>query len=135
MNKIKDLYKIDLFLLKLLPVIMALSCATNLVSYYFNFNLQIITHYVGLVIAPLSFIYLSSRVFKFCNYHRMFIYYVALEELLLITDWYFNIPIADDSMRIIQLIITGIFLFITTIMYIKKRKQIRLCNKKPEPSS
>lgn len=135
----KDLYKIELFLLKLLPIIMAISFIIAQYGACFQINegltliIQIVSHYLGLVIAPLAFMYISSYLFHFCNYHRMFIHYVATMELMNVTNWYFKIPISNELYNEIQKIITIIFAIITIVMYIKKRKQIRLC-KKPEPS-
>ena len=138
--KTKELYKIDLFLLKLLPVIMVISHI--IASYGAIFKvvsgaaiiIQIVSHYLGLVIAPIAFMYISSHVFQFCNYHRMFIHYIAVIELMNVTNWYFKIPITNELYNGIQVTITIIFAILALIMYIKKRRQIRLCNKNAEPS-
>lgn len=136
MNQLnKDLYKVDLFLLKLLPVIMVISHI--IASYGAIFQvvsgvaiiIQIISHYLGLVIAPIAFMYISSHVFQFCNYHRMFIHYIAVIELMNVTNWYFRIPITNELYNGIQVTITIVFVILALIMYIKKRRQIRLCKK------
>ena len=141
MNQLnKDLYKVDLFLLKLLPVIMVISHI--IASYGAIFQvvsgaaiiIQIVSHYLGLVIAPIAFMYISSHVFQFCNYHRMFIHYIAVIELMNVTNWYFKIPITNELYNGIQVTITIVFATLAIIMYIKKRRQIRLCNKNAEPS-
>ena len=141
MNQLnKDLYKVDLFLLKLLPVIMVISHI--IASYGAIFQvvsgaaiiIQIVSHYLGLVIAPIAFMYISSHVFQFCNYHRMFIHYIAVIELMNVTNWYFKIPITNELYNGIQVAITITFAILALIMYIKKRRQIRLCNKNAEPS-
>ena len=137
----KDLYKVDLFLLKLLPVIMVISHI--IASYGAIFKvvsgaaiiIQIVSHYLGLVIAPIVFMYISSHVFQFCNYHRMFIHYIAVIELMNVTNWYFQIPITNELYNGIQVFITITFAILALIMYIKKRRQIRLCNKNAEPSN
>jgi hypothetical protein len=82
----------------------------------------VVTHYVGLVIAPLMFMYISSYVFKFCNYHRIFIHYIAVVEFINITDWYFRIPISNDAICILHFVITFIFLVAAVVMYVKKFK-------------
>ena len=142
MNQLnKDLYKVDLFLLKLLPVIMVVSHI--IASYGAIFQvvsgaaivIQIVSHYLGLVIAPIAFMYISSHVFQFCNYHRMFIHYIAVIELMNVTNWYFRIPITNELYNEIQVTITIVFAILALIMYIKKRRQIRLCNKNAEPSN
>ena len=137
----KDLYKVDLFLLKLLPVIMVISHI--IASYGAIFKvvsgaaiiIQIVSHYLGLVIAPIAFMYISSHVFQFCNYHRMFIHYIAVIELMNVTNWYFQLPITNELYNGIQVTITITFAILALIMYIKKRRQIRLCNKNAEPSN
>jgi hypothetical protein len=86
--KTKELYKIDLFLLKLLPIIMAFSYMVAQYAALFNIGsgptlvLQIVTHYLGLLLAPMMFMLISSKVFQFCNYHRMFIYYILIIQLM-----------------------------------------------------
>ena len=131
----KQLYKVDLFLLKLLPVIMVISHI--IASYGAIFKvvsgaaiiIQIVSHYLGLVIAPIAFMYISSHVFQFCNYHRMFIHYIAVIELMNVTNWYFKIPITNELYNGIQVTITIVFAILALVMYIKKRRQIRLCKK------
>lgn len=136
----KDLYKVDLFLLKLLPMIMAFSYIIAQYAALFNIGsglilvLQIVTHYLGLLLAPMTFMLISSKVFQFCNYHRMFIYYILVIQLMNITNWYFKIPISNLAYNITQDVITVGFLLTALIMYIKKRRQIRLC-KNAEPSN
>ena len=134
----KSLYKVDLFLLKLLPMIM---CASYLIASYgatfqittgFGIVLQIVSHYLGLVLAPMVFMYISSYIFKFCNYHRMFIHYILIMNLMNVTNWYFRIPISNELYNSIQHWITIAFGLIAIGMYIKKRRQLKLCKKKGE---
>ena len=133
--KTKELYKVDLFLLKLLPVIMVISHI--IASYGAIFKvvsgaaiiIQIVSHYLGLVIAPIAFMYISSHVFQFCNYHRMFIHYIAVIELMNVTNWYFQLPITNELYNGIQVTITIVFAILALVMYIKKRRQIKLCKK------
>ena len=134
----KRLYKVNLFLLKLLPVIM---CVGHLIASYgatfqittgFGIVLQIVSHYLGLVLAPMVFMYISSYIFKFCNYHRMFIHYILIMNLMNVTNWYFRIPISNELYNSIQHWITIAFGLIAIGMYIKKRRQLKLCKKKGE---
>ena len=137
MNEInKSLYKVDIFLLKLLPVLM---CAGLIIASYgaafqitagFGIVLQIVSHYLGLVMAPIAFMYISSHVFKFCNYHRMFIHYIAIMELMNVTNWYFKIPITNELYNGIQITITITFLILAIGMYLYKRRQLKLCKEK-----
>ena len=129
----KQLYKADLFLLKLLPMIMcgsyliASNGATFQITAGFGIILQIVSHYVGLVLAPMVFMYISSYVFKFCNYHRMFIHYILTMNLMNVTNWYFRIPISNELYNSIQHWITIVFAILAIVMYIKKRRSIKIC--------
>lgn len=133
--KIKELYKVDLFLLKLLPVIMACSFVIAQYAALFNIGsgptlvLQIVTHYLGLTLAPMLFMFISSKVFQFCTYHRMFIYYILTIQLMNVTNWYFKIPISNQLYNGIQDVITIVFFTIAGILYLRKRRQIKLCKK------
>lgn len=130
----KRLYKLTLIILKALPPIMGVAYFLNFLCAYFGNVIvaifQVLLHYLGLVITPLLFMLISSYVFKFCNYHRMFIYYIAVDELLLITDWYFKLPISNKAICIIHFAISVIFFVIAIGMYIKKRKTINCINNK-----
>lgn len=121
----KTLYKINIFLLKVLPVVMAFSYLLNTQLSLLGTAFQMIVHYVGLVITPLAFMYISSYVFQFCNYHRMFLHYITFEELLNTIDWYYQLPLTDKQLDMLHLITALIFLITAVIMYIKKRKTIK----------
>lgn len=51
-----------------------------------------------------------------------------------VTNWYFKIPISNLLWNSIQDIITIGFFSVAIIMYIKKRRQTKLC-KNAEPSN
>lgn len=104
--------------------------ATFQITTGFGIILQIVSHYLGLVLAPMLFMYISSYVFKFCNYHRMFIHYILIMNLMNVTNWYFRIPISNELYNGIQITITIAFLLLTIGMYLYKRRQLKLCKEK-----
>lgn len=36
---------------------------------------------------PIAFLYLASYVFEFCEYHRIFLHYVAIDTILTTIDY------------------------------------------------
>lgn len=94
----KKLYKIEPCLLKALPMIIALFYLINTVTSYFNMDIPILSSVAGLSIIPLMFIYVSSYAFKFCEYHRMFLYYMAINDTINIYDYYIGIPLDNLSL-------------------------------------
>lgn len=131
--KSKELYKLTLSTLKLLPMIMCFSYLIMFVLANTIEDLVIIPHILGTVIAPLAFLYLTSYVFKFCAFHRMFIHYYAFIELLNVTDYYIRIPISDEAITTLHDSVTIVFLVLVVITYIikfKKDKCLKQCNNK-----
>ena len=131
--KSKALYKLTLDTLKVLPMVMAFSYLAMFALANTIEDLVIIPHLLGTVIAPLVFLYLTSYVFKFCAFHRMFIHYYAFIELLNVTDYYIRIPISDEAITTLHDSVTIVFLVMVVITYIikfKKDKCLKQCNKK-----
>ena len=122
----KLLYKIELRLLKIIPMILALTALLNSILSYFNIDLYILSYIGGISIFTMVFLYLSSYVFKFCEYHRMFLHYVVVTWIINTIDYYIGIPINDLEYLCLQMIIAGISLFIILLLYYKTNKKICL---------
>lgn len=120
----KALYKIQLYLLKVIPMVMAFICLLNTTLSYFDVDLPVLSYISSNSILTVIFFYISSYVFKFCEYHRMFIHYNTLMWVLNIYDMYIGVPISDRSIFSIYLIITGIFMFIILYLYVKSHGKI-----------
>lgn len=125
----KPLYKIELYLLKVIPMIMAALHLASTTLFYFGIDLEVLSYLGGVSFLTLGFLYLSSYVFKFCEYHRMFLHYIVVANLISIYDTYIGIPVSDGILFMSNMTIAGIFLFL--ILYLKKHEQFlkKSCNK------
>ena len=121
--KSKTLYKIELGLLKVIRMILALTALLNSVLSHFGIDLYILSYIGGVSIFTMLFLYLSSYVFKFCEYHRMFLHYIVSTWIINIIDYYVGIPISDLEYLCLQMIIAGISLFIILYLYVKSHKK------------
>ena len=121
--KSKDLYKIELYSIKVIPIILAGLCLLNTVLSYFYIDLPILSYIGGLSLLPLLFLYISSYVFRFCTWHRLFLHYITINWILDIWDYYWGIPISDRGLFLLYIIISGLFLFL--IFYYKKYDTIK----------
>lgn len=119
----KRLYKIELLMLKLIPMILAFTALLNSILSYFDIDLYILSYIGGISIFTMVFLYLSSYVFKFCEYHRMFLHYVVITWIINIIDYYIGIPITDLEYLCLQMIVAGISLFIILYLYVKHNKR------------
>lgn len=121
--KSKRLYKMELGLLKVLPMLLALVSLVNSILSYFRIDLPILSYIGGISIISMSFLYLSSYVFRFCEYHRMFLHYVVVTWMINIVDYYIGIPVSDLTYLCLQMIVAGIALFLILYLYVKNHKK------------
>lgn len=119
----KILYKIQLYLLKVIPMVMAFICLLNTTLSYFDIDVPILSYISSNSILTIMFLYISSYVFKFCEYHRMFMHYNTLMWILNIYDMYIGVPLSDRGILSLYLMITGLFLFIILYLYVKNHKR------------
>lgn len=90
----------------------------NTVSSYFGVDIPILASIAGMSLIPLIFMYISSYVFKFCEYHRMFLHYIAVNDIINIYDWYIGISVTNRELFVLHMSITGISLFIILYLYV-----------------
>lgn len=120
----KSLYKLLLVMLKYIPIIIALLYMVNTVTAYFSIDIPVLSSIAGMSLLPWTFMYVSTLVFKFCLYHRMFLFYIFITDIVNIIDYYIGIPITDFELLIVHSIITGISLFIILLVYVKDHKRV-----------
>jgi hypothetical protein len=125
---IRNIHKIQLWVLKVIPMVLSLIVLLNIVLSYLNVDTFILSYLGGVSLLPMIFLYISSYAFKFCSYHRLFLHYVSLNWILNIYDYYIGIPLSDKKLLMFYLIITGLFIFL--ILYrSNKYKNILRINK------
>lgn len=119
----KQLYKIELLLLKYIPFILALLHFSNTILSYYNLEHRIINYLADVSIIPLVFLYISSYVFKFCSYHRIFLHYIVINNLICIYDVYVGIPITDFNYLMFHTLILFIIILIAVILYVNRNNK------------
>ena len=110
-------HKLLLLVLKYIPTVIALCYMLNTMFY-----IEPLSNIAGVSLLTWVFLYLASGVFEFCSYHRMFLWYILIDDILNIVDYYWNIPISTDNLIRIHNILVGITLFIVLILYVKDNK-------------
>jgi hypothetical protein len=119
----KTLYKVEIGLLKIIPMVLAgIYLSNTILSYFLDIDLIILSYIGGISLLPLIFLYLSSYVFRFCIYHRVFLHYITTNELILILDTHIGLPISDLEYFCLQMSIFGISLFLFLYLYVKSNK-------------
>ena len=120
-----NLQKLLLLVLKYIPIVIALCYMLNTMFY-----IEPLSNIAGVSLLTWIFLYLTSVVFEFCSYHRMFLWYILIDDVLNIVDYYWNIPISTDNLIRIHNILAVITLFIVLVLYAKSNKVIIRKNNK-----
>ena len=105
----------------MLPFIIAALYILSTILDYIDICSTLVNYIVYLMF--FLFLYVSSYVFKFCEYHRMPIHYALGINPINVYDVYVGIPVDNYSMFGIYSIFTGIAIFITVYLYVKSHKK------------
>lgn len=119
----KVLYKIQLYMLKVIPMVMAFCYLLNSIFSYYDIDLGFLSYLSGCSILMIVYLYIASYVFKFCEYHRMFLHYMVVNTIINSIDLYIGIPLTDLEILTLYMSITGITLFLILYMYVKSHKK------------
>lgn len=123
-----SLYKIEVYLLKIIPVILAIGDLINTFLSLFKIDAAIISYIGGVSFLSLAFLYLSSYVFKFCEYHRLPLHFIVVNNIINIYDWYIGIPIGLIEMVLLEIILVGITIFLAIYLHEKNNKKLATKN-------
>ena len=117
-------YKLLIIVLKFIPMLTALCYMSSTIFNYFGYNIEPLSNIGGMSLLTWLFIYLASIVFNFCSYHKVFLWYIFIDDIFNIIDYYITIPISTDNILMLHNIFIGITLFTVLILYVKDNKSI-----------
>lgn len=114
----KSLHKLLIIVIKYIPMTISMFYILNTILCWLGIDAPVLSNIAGVSLFTWLFIYISSVVFQFCIYHKMFLYYILIEDLLNIYDFYFGIPISNDKILEIHSVLIGILLFSILFIYL-----------------
>lgn len=115
----KLLYKTLILVIKYIPMIISMFYILNTVLCWLGIDAPVISNIAGVSLLTWLFLFLSDLVFKFCIYHRMFLYYILVDDTLNIYDFYFGIPLSTVKVLETHNILIGILLFSILFHYLR----------------
>lgn len=113
------MYKLELICVKYVPILIALITLIDVILYYFDIDFELINYIAGTSFLTMIPMYISSYVYKFCEYHRMFLHYIVVNKVVMMIDLYIGIPLGDFMLLVLYLIIAGIFAFLALYLHQK----------------
>ena len=120
----KRWYKVTLELLKVIPMLPAVCDALNTLFWMLDVDTPLFSFVGGVSFLTLIFPYLVSYVFRFCVYHRMFLHYVLVNNIVSIIDFTIGLPVSFIGMCCIFSVNACIFLFLILHFYRKERNRV-----------
>lgn len=108
----KRLYKSVILFLKFIPMLLVLFDIANTTLGFLGLECHWISYFGGISFLTLAFLYLASYVFGFCSYHRMFLHYIVATNILSILDYEFGLPISDNLLLCVHIVLFGLFLYL-----------------------
>ena len=118
--KSKHLYKIELWLIKIIPFVLAIVCFVNTTLSYLRIDIPFLSYLGSTALLPLIFLYVSSYVFNFCLFHRLPLHYIAINWILNVFDEYIGIPLSNRDLYSVYLIIAFIFIILLVYEHCKR---------------
>jgi len=120
----KSSHKLLLVVLKFIPMVTALCYMLNVLFAYLGIELPVLSQLGGMSLFTWLFIWIATYVFRFCIYHRMFLYYILVNDLLNIVDYYVGIPLSTTRLLMLHLVIICVFMFLILYTYVKCNKKV-----------
>lgn len=117
----RNLYFIEIKLLKILPSLIALIYFINIVLNLLGISLNSLSYIAGMSFIPLLFMYISSYVFQFCKYHRLPLHYILITNLISIVGYEFEIAVDVWLYIVIHAILFGLTIAIVLYLYLKDK--------------
>lgn len=121
-SKMEDacLRKLLIWFIKVIPVCISVAMVLYTILAMFKIHLAILSTVAGFSIISATILLLNSFVFKFCFYHRIFIYYIYIVNLLNIIDWYLLISVSSKWFIAISIILFMVCAFAALYLHMKK---------------
>lgn len=112
-------YKLQLACTKVVPILLSMLYLLNIIFNYFDHHITALDYLAGTSLFTILPMYISSYAFRFCKYHRMFIHYILVSNLLDMLDYYVGVPVSDRTLFIMFLFIAVTFSYLALYYHIK----------------
>jgi hypothetical protein len=119
-NLNKSLFKVEIKLIKIIPFLLALIYFINTILSVFGIDLYILSFIGYMSFIPLLFMYISSYVFQFCEYHRLPLHYIVLNNILSIIGYNINFGTAWFWL-VLHILLFGIIIIIALYLHLKSK--------------
>lgn len=111
--------KLFLVLTKYIPHIVGILYVIYTLAAFVDIDLISIGYICSMSLLPWIYFYSASKALEFCYVHRLPLYYIAIDEFLLLIDNYLHIPLSEYNLFMLHLLIVGTFSILYGVWYVK----------------
>ena len=122
----QKLYKINILILKILPLILALFYFLWNVLCTLGVSIKLFSYLGSLSIIPAIFILISSKTFEFCVTHRIPIYFILTMNLI---NYVLSLVLFSISVKWYLTILSSVLLLFILLIIVFKYKENAKSNK------
>ena len=108
-----------LVILKYIPHFIAFFYVLYTLLYFAGIDAVMLGRLTHISVIPWLFMYMTSHIFRYCYVHRLPLYYIASNELLIDSDYYIGLPVSDIKLLLIHLTAIIVLIFGYSYYYIK----------------
>lgn len=113
----KYLYKIELYVLRIIPILLAICSFLHTTLFHLGFDTTFLVSLGKVSFLTLGFLYISSYAFHFCSFHIAFLHYILTVNIISYVENQFRLPVSNSLMLGIYLGVAIIFTFIILTKY------------------
>ena len=107
--------------LKVIPMILAGLAFSNTVCSYYGIDTEWMHYVGGTSVLTLIFLYMASYVFKFCEYHRMFLHYIVVCNTISTIDVYYGLPVGNLEYLMLHSFLMFATMVIVLILFLNNK--------------
>lgn len=120
-NQKLNVNKLLVLIIKIYPMVVAVGYFCILLCHYFDINLRFCEFFIIQTFSSLLLLYLLSYVFQFCLYHRIFLHYVLIQNIISYIDEIYTISVSDKHFLYTQMCLLFVVLVIALLSYLRKK--------------
>lgn len=120
----KFLHKSLILTIKYVPMVISMFYILNIILCWLGIDAPVLSNIAGVSLLTWVVLFLCAVVFRFCAYHKMFLYYILLNDLLNIYDYCIGLPLEAEDVLEIHSVLIGLLLFSILFIYLKTNDKV-----------
>lgn len=120
-NQKLNVNKLLILIIKIYPMVIAIGYFCINILHYFDVSVRLFEFIIIQALTSTLLLYLLSYVFLFCLYHRIFIHYVLIQNVISYIDEIYYIPVNDKRFLYIQMCLLFVIMVIALVNYLNSK--------------